>query len=326
MSGRTTRRQALEQREAAASLATTVMSCSDICRLLLPVLPFSAFISLRRSCSGIYRATQAVCEELVAILERAALLYVSPRFSEALALVSEHQPHLSWLIQTPALAVVTCDRYEEVIAGAYHLLQAHLTRMQKLAVSLVLRRAASLRRSSSLRRCMLLHMGVRLGMFTESSRQLLELHRAAEEAVAGIEAHYAAEPPPGGGQPANTAAAHYTIAGFYTYHHRPRSGVELGDALKKAQAHLQTALTIQCRHLGQLHISTLCTQLVKSQAQHPLVGSSSSRMAHPLLLLLTFPVATLTMAIYGPVVTWLSPPLAGDADAGQHRGLQPATR
>ena len=162
MSGRTTRRQALEEREAAASLATTVMSCADICRLLLPALPFGAFVSLRCSCAGIYRATQAVCEELVAILERAALLYVSPRFSEALTLVSEHQPHLSWLIQTPALAVVTCNRYEEVIAGAYHLLQAHLTRMQKLAVSLVLRRAASLRRSGPLRRCMLLHLALTL--------------------------------------------------------------------------------------------------------------------------------------------------------------------
>ena len=237
MSVRTTRRRALEQREASASLATTVMSCSDICRLLLPTLPFGAFVSLRCSCAGIYRATQEVCEELVAILERAALLYVSPRFGEALALVGAHQPHLSWLIQTPALAVVTCDRYDEVIAGAYHLLQAHLTRMQKLAVSNVLRRAASLRRSSHLRRCRLLHMGVRLGMFTESPRQLRSLHRAAEQAVEGIEAHYAAEPPPGGGQPANTAAAHYTIAGFYTYHHRPRNGVELGDALKKALRH-----------------------------------------------------------------------------------------
>ena len=262
MNGRTTRRSALEQKLAAASLATAVMSCSDICRLLLPTLPFGAFVSLRCSCAGIHRATQAVCEELVAILERAAALYVSPRFGEALKLVSDHKPHLSWLIQTPALAVVTSDRYEEVIAGAYHLLQAHLTRMQKLAVSLVLRRAATLRRSSPLRRCTLLHMGVRLGMFTESPRQLLELHRAAEEAVAGIEAHYAAEPPHGGGQPANTAAAHYTIAGFYTYHHRR---AELGGALKKAQAHLQTALTIQCRALGQMHISTLCTQLVKSQ-------------------------------------------------------------
>ena len=265
MSGRTTRRRALAQREASASLATTVMSCSDICRLLLPTLPFGAFVSLRCSCAGIYRATQAVCEELVAILERAALLYVSPRFGEALALMGAHQPHLSWLIQTPALAVVTCDRYDEVIAGAYHLLQAHLTRMQKLAVSNVLRRAASLPRSSHLRRCRLLHMGVRLGMFTESPRQLRSLHHAAEQAVEGIEAHYAAEPPPGGGQPANTAAAHYTIAGFYTYHHRPRNGVELGDALKKAQGHLQRALAIQSRQLGQLHISTLCTQLVKAQ-------------------------------------------------------------
>jgi len=293
MSGRTTRRRALAQKEASASLATAVMSCSDICRLLLPTLPFGAFVSLRCSCAGIYRATQAVCEELVAILERAALLYVSPRFGEALALMGAHQPHLSWLIQTPALAVVTCDRYDEVIAGAYHLLQAHLTRMQKLAVSNVLRRAASRPRGSALRRCRLLHMGVRLGMFTESARQLRALHRAAEQAVEGIEAHYAAEPPPGGGQPANTAAAHYTIAGFYTYHHRPRNGVELGDALKKAQGpapkpkpkpkpkpnpspkpnphpkqaqgHLQRALAIQSRQLGQLHIATLCTQLVKAQ-------------------------------------------------------------
>ena len=89
MSGRTTRRRALAQKEASASLATAVMSCSDICRLLLPTLPFGAFVSLRCSCAGIYRATQAVCEELVAILERAALLYVSPHFSEALTLVSE---------------------------------------------------------------------------------------------------------------------------------------------------------------------------------------------------------------------------------------------
>ena len=39
MHGRTTRRQALEQKRAAANLATTVLSCSDICRLILPALP-----------------------------------------------------------------------------------------------------------------------------------------------------------------------------------------------------------------------------------------------------------------------------------------------
>ena len=33
-----------------------------------------------------------------------------PRYVEALQLVSEHQPHLAWLIQTPALAVVPADR------------------------------------------------------------------------------------------------------------------------------------------------------------------------------------------------------------------------
>ena len=67
-----------------------------------------------------------MCGELVAVLERAAALYVSPRYVEALQLVSAHKPHLAWLIQPPALAVVTADRYEDVITGAYHLLQARL--------------------------------------------------------------------------------------------------------------------------------------------------------------------------------------------------------
>lgn len=42
------------------------------------------------------------------------------------------------------------------------------------------------------------------------------LHQAAEEAVIGISGHYGdhLESPPA------IAAAHYTLAGFYTYHHR----------------------------------------------------------------------------------------------------------
>ena len=95
-------------------------------------------------------------------------------------------------------------------------------------------------------------------MFTESAAQLRLLHHAAEEAVLGIAQHYCAELE----QPPTIAAAHYTLAGFYTYHHRRP---ELTNALAKAQAHLQFALQIQTRHLGQLHVSTLCSQLVKAQ-------------------------------------------------------------
>ena len=35
-----------------------------------------------------------MCEDLISVLERAAMLYVSPSFTEALDLASEHQPHL----------------------------------------------------------------------------------------------------------------------------------------------------------------------------------------------------------------------------------------
>ena len=83
--------------------------------------------------------------------------------------------------------------------------------------------------------------------------------QAAEQAVIGISRHYSdlLEEPPA------IAAAHYTLAGFYTYHHRRRP--ELGNALVKAQQHLQQALSIQNRQLGPLHVSTLCSQLVKAQ-------------------------------------------------------------
>ena len=54
-------------------------------------------------------------------------------------------------------------------------------------------------------------------------------------------------------QTPTTAAAHYTLAGFYTYHHRRE---ELGDALKKAQRHLEKALAIQKVRRGGPHAST----------------------------------------------------------------------
>ena len=105
---------------------------------------------------------------------------------------------------------------------------------------------------------MLLHLGVRLGMFTDTSDTLKELLHSAQEAVGGLQAIHGG---PKTQAPA-VAAAHYTLAGFYTYHHR-RS--ELTDALRKAQDHLQTALRIQMRQLGPLHVATLCSQLVKAQ-------------------------------------------------------------
>ena len=55
--------------------------------------------------------------------------------------------------------------------------------------------------------------------------------QAADGALKGIEQHYAdVEPPPA------IAGAHYTLAGFYTYHHR--RSPEFSDALDKAQQHL----------------------------------------------------------------------------------------
>ena len=105
---------------------------------------------------------------------------------------------------------------------------------------------------------MLMHLGVRLGMFTESAETLKLLLESAQTAVDGLRAHYRRAP----AQPPETAAAHYTLAGFYTYHHRRP---ELKDALKKAHDHLEEALAIQTRQLGPHHVSTLCSQLVKAQ-------------------------------------------------------------
>ena len=162
------------------------------------------------------------------------------------------------------LAIVARDRYDELIGSSYHLLQAHLSRLQKLTVSHALRSAAAAMATSALgpprpaARFKLLHLGVRLGMFTESSQLLRELLEAAEEAVQGLgDMHRSTRD-----QPPTTAAAHYTIAGFYTYHHRQP---ELSGALEKAMEHLNIALAIQQRQLGSLHVATLCSQLVKAQ-------------------------------------------------------------
>jgi len=220
------------------------------------------FTALRLTATGIRAATQQVCEDLISILERAALLYVSPSFTEALCLASEHQPHLNWLLQSCFLGLVAPERYDVLIANAYHLLQAHLTRVEKHAVSLALRRAAAIGGHHGLlkpqARFSLLHLSVRLGMFTECQCSLMTLHETAQTAIDGIETLYTgriASPP-------DAAAVHYTLAGFLTYHHRR---TDLGDTLKRARVHLDKALQIQSRKLGPLHISTLCSQLVKAQ-------------------------------------------------------------
>jgi len=242
------------------TLATKVLSSSDIQSLLLPSLDFRTFVAFRMASNELLAATQHVCEDLIQVLERAAALYVSPRFAEGLELISQHQPHIGWLLQTPVLAVVAPTRHDELIAKSYHLLQARLSRLQKLSVSISLRRASAAPRPRDREgsRFMLMHLGVRLGMFTESPETLLELLEAAETAVRGLQEHHRSAMV----QPPDTAAAHYTLAGFYTYHHRRP---ELTDALKKAQDHLGSALRIQKRELGHLHVSTLCSHLVKAQ-------------------------------------------------------------
>ena len=260
MQRRVTRARTALLFDRANALAVRVLASADIQSLLLPRLDFLSFVALRRTSKEVCDATQHVCEDLIQILERAAALYISPRFADGLALIAEYKLPICWLIQTPALAVVAPQRHEELIATSYHLLQAHLSRLQKLSVSLSLRRASSTPRDGVAEgsRFMLMHLGVRLGMFTESPQTLKLLLEAAEAAVVGLTRHHAHRKH----QPPATAAAHYTLAGFYTYHHKRD---ELPDALGQAQRHLDAALRIQRRQLGPRHVSTLCSQLVKSQ-------------------------------------------------------------
>ena len=120
----------------------SVLSQEDITHLILPQLDLASFVALHGTCREVRQATQAVCDDLIQILERAATLYISPDFAEGLRLLQQHNSHMCWLLQTPVLAVVAAGRYAELIGKSYHLLQAHLSRLQKLAVSRALRHAA----------------------------------------------------------------------------------------------------------------------------------------------------------------------------------------
>ena len=75
---------------------------TDIVRTLLPSLSFQTFVALRSCARDIRNSTQEACLELMHVLERAAELYTSPRFAEALELVAQHQPHLCWMLQVRA--------------------------------------------------------------------------------------------------------------------------------------------------------------------------------------------------------------------------------
>ena len=275
-----------------ASLAST-----DILSCLLPHLAFPAFLALRSTCTELRAATNTACKDVAKVLRHAAELYVSPRFLEALRLVADHRRPLSWMLLTPALPVVYGEAYGDLVAAAYHLLQAHLTRVQKLRLSNLLRRAARqcIGPEHCEARCWLAHLAVRLGMFSECTQHLTELHDAARGALTDATAHFAAAAAP----PPLVAAIHYTLAGFYTcatpprlrhtahgplltplfllpplrrYHHRKSedfSGEDgpHGHTLERANGHLNKALEIQSQQLGALHISTLCSHLVKAQVR-----------------------------------------------------------
>ena len=192
-----------------ASLAST-----DILSCLLPHLAFPAFLALRSTCTELRAATNTACKDVAKVLRHAADLYVSPRFLEALRLVADHRRPLSWMLLTPALPVVYGEAYGDLVAAAYHLLQAHLTRVQKLRLSNLLRRAARqcIGPEHCEARCWLAHLAVRLGMFSECTQHLTELHDAARGALTDATAHFAAAAAP----PPLVAAIHYTLAGFYT--------------------------------------------------------------------------------------------------------------
>ena len=158
-----------------ASLAST-----DILSCLLPHLAFPAFLALRSTCTELRAATNTACKDVAKVLRHAAELYVSPRFLEALRLVADHRRPLSWMLLTPALPVVYGEAYGDLVAAAYHLLQAHLTRVQKLRLSNLLRRAARqcIGPEHCEARCWLAHLAVH--------RSAAPVHRA-DSAVHGQE-------------------------------------------------------------------------------------------------------------------------------------------
>ena len=87
------------RREAQGAFTTTVLAQSDVLHLIMPQLDFASFVALRGACRDVQSGTQEVCEDLIQILERAASLYVSPRFAEGLALLADHRPYICWMLQ-----------------------------------------------------------------------------------------------------------------------------------------------------------------------------------------------------------------------------------
>ncbi len=321
----------------AHTTSLTVLASQDLLRSLLPGLQADAVAALRATCRDARAAIDAVVLDIIETAERAAALYVTPRFVEALQLAKEHHVHICWVLTESLAGIVASERFDSIVANAYHLLQAHCTRVEKQRISKSLRYAARHPRLSMRARCVVLHLAVRLGMFSEKPIALHELLEAAERAISGITR---VDVPQGGGvgvaagsgcggavvhraasgspaceaAPAATAAAasatlppgpptatlrrlshhaaastaaavaytttivnasavtapgsaemaaaHYTLAGFYTYHHRRD---DIGDTLGQATCHLSRALEIQISLLGDRHVSTLCSQLLRAQ-------------------------------------------------------------
>ena len=102
-------RQTRSRSTAIGRLGASALGSLDITSLILPLLDFDSFVAFRGTCTDTRAATQQACEDLIAVLERAAHLYVSPRFADGLRLASENRHHLSWLLRAPVIAVVgTC--------------------------------------------------------------------------------------------------------------------------------------------------------------------------------------------------------------------------
>ena len=241
------------------------------------------------------------------------------RFLEALRLVADHRRPLSWMLLTPALPVVYGEAYGDLVAAAYHLLQAHLTRVQKLRLSNLLRRAA--------RQCIgPEHCEARCSLRTSPSASACSrsARSTSPSSTTPRAAHHRRHRPLRRRRraPPLVAAIHYTLAGFYTcatpcvpdapstrlpvphtlalaptrrilvhirtcahasshplllpirrrYHSPEVGGLQRedgpqGHTLERANGHLNKASWSQSQQLGALHISTLCSHLVKAQVR-----------------------------------------------------------
>ena len=105
--------------DAAREVASRVLSSPDILHLILPQLNLRAFIAVRCTCKEMRAATQSVCEDLIAVLERASQLYVSPRFADALELIAAHQPHICWLLQARAATTAAPAAHTPALARTH---------------------------------------------------------------------------------------------------------------------------------------------------------------------------------------------------------------